>query len=62
LFITRDPSSGTSNEARHKRYDEQDDEHPEEKPGALHGNARDATEAHRGRDQRNDKKHDCVVQ
>src|SRR5262245_42651254 len=37
---------GPSDESGHQRDHEQDDEHPEQKPGGLHGKAGDAAEAH----------------
>jgi hypothetical protein len=42
------------------RY-EQDNEHPEQKPGGFHGEARDAAESNRCRNERDDQKHQRVV-
>src|SRR5689334_1984130 len=54
--------SGASDQSRNQRHNEQDDEHPKQKPGGLHREARDATETNCGRDERHDEKDERIVQ
>src|SRR2546430_472463 len=48
----------SAHQARDQGDHEQDDEDPEEEPGSLHRDARDASEADRRCDQRDDEKDD----
>src|SRR4029450_3298013 len=52
----------SAHQARNQGDHEQDDEDPEEKPGTLHRDTRDASEADRRCDQGDDEEDDRVVQ
>jgi len=54
-------SGATADEVRNERYDEQDDEDPEQQARAFHGNARNPAEAYRCGDQGYDEKYDGIV-
>ena len=55
-------SSSAPGETDDQGYDEEDEEHPEQKLGSLHGEAGNPTETDRSRDQGHDKEYECVVQ
>jgi hypothetical protein len=53
---------GASQQSRNQRYHEENNEYPEQQSGSFHGEAGDAAESDRRRDQRNNQEHQRIVQ